>query len=148
MTADSEATPAELSFGQLPVDSSVSRVLAALLSACVPGLGQAYLGQWWRGAELFVTSALMCFGFGFCNLAVAVDAWSLAGLRHEEAIYTHWVSPVWRRARFLYLIFRGIWWIVTLPFTLLAEFLREVPPFNTLVIAYEALKYGKGGRAR
>jgi len=72
--------------GILPADPAISPVTAAGLSLLLPGAGQWYLGQRWRGASLFVASAAVCFGLGLCNLLISYDAWSLANRRQTEDI--------------------------------------------------------------
>ena len=61
-------------------------MLPAVLSLIVPGLGQAYLGQWARGIRVFGASATLCFGLGIANVLVAYDAYSLAMRRREQDI--------------------------------------------------------------
>lgn len=59
--------------------------LSALLSLCVPGLGQGWIGQYRRGLRLFAGSAVLLFGCGLCNLFVAADAWRIASkLQHDH----------------------------------------------------------------
>lgn len=93
----------------IPADASTSPALAASMSLLVPGLGQVYLGQWWRGGGLFLGSATVCFGLGLCNLAVAYDAWSLAHTLRERPISVAHSSRslmaltvAWRAARWLF----------------------------------------------
>ena len=70
----------------LPRNPACSPILAALLSLIVPGLGQVYIGQWYRGASLFFAALPFCFGLGLANVAYAYDAWSLARRIQEQPI--------------------------------------------------------------
>jgi TM2 domain-containing membrane protein YozV len=72
-------------------------VLPALASLLVPGLGQVMLGQTVRGLLLFVCSALVCFGGGLCNLALAWDAYCLAKDRRTLDITTSCQSDLMKR---------------------------------------------------
>ena len=71
---------------RIPMNPGRNAVLPGLLSLFVPGLGQAWLGQWSRGMRVFAASATLCFGLGFANLLTAYDAFSLARRNQEGDI--------------------------------------------------------------
>ena len=75
--------------------------LAAFLSAIIPGLGQVYVGETWRGVAYFVgTVGLEFFGFDLdltaIGLAVGVPL-ELGG----AALWLHGIFDAYRRARSL-----------------------------------------------
>ena len=57
--------------------------LAGTLSLFIPGLGQAYLGQWLKAGLILGLGTLCCWGGGLCNLLFAYDAWAMAERRNH-----------------------------------------------------------------
>ncbi|MEZ4323141.1 MAG: hypothetical protein R3F61_37085 [Myxococcota bacterium] len=128
----------------LECDPDAPAALAGLLSLVVPGLGQVWIGQWMRGLRLFLGSASVLFGCGLCNLLVAYDAWSLAtrlqqeDLATDDSSKTMWAfGVVWALLGF---VVRGIG-------DTLAETGGPGLMLATPWIVYDALVYGRGGRA-
>jgi len=72
--------------------------LAALLSAVIPGLGQVYVGETWRGVGYFVgTVGLEFFGFDLDLTAVGLAL----GVPMElggAALWIHGIVDAYRRA--------------------------------------------------
>ncbi len=62
-----------------PVPAQVpNAVLAAIISAILPGAGQIYAGQTVKGVLLLVLAFFTCMGGGLFNVLAAVDAFLIA----------------------------------------------------------------------
>ena len=97
-------------------------LLAAGLSLLLPGLGQAYLGQWSRGLRVFAGSATLCFGLGLANVLTAYDAYSLAK-RNQTADITSRTSSKTLR------VFGAFWMAFCLVIDRMADSLSSGPGF-------------------
>ncbi|MDP2315070.1 MAG: hypothetical protein Q8P41_19375 [Pseudomonadota bacterium] len=81
------------SFEHVPVVVAVAPpnpVLAALISAILPGAGQIYAGQTVKGVLLLVVAFFTCFGGGLFNVLAAVDALLIAQRKARGEVVGDW----------------------------------------------------------
>lgn len=61
-----------------PARADKDDILAVVLSAILPGIGQVTLGQTTKGFVVFLIAIPTFFGFGLYNIAAAIDAYCVA----------------------------------------------------------------------
>lgn len=121
-------------------DPETPVLLVTLLSLAIPGLGQAWLGQWSRGMRVFAASATFCFGLGLANVLVAYDAYSVAQRKQAHDITVHTSSKsLW--------VFTKLWaGFCGVLDALVDSFIGAPGPSIVIVLPLMLVSYLAGGR--